>query len=210
MCGEKLVLVSMLCRGSGSPPRVRGKVAKITAVDASGGITPACAGKSPNVLSYIFVHWDHPRVCGEKGTTLEQSREVKGSPPRVRGKVKAECKDRGLKGITPACAGKSGSRWRYRTRSGDHPRVCGEKSLRLPANTVHRGSPPRVRGKEHFSDFSERFRGITPACAGKSRGLRFLLLAYQDHPRVCGEKYGLVQWTPRTKGSPPRVRGKGR
>ena len=50
------------------------------------------------------------------------------------------------------------------------------------------GSPPRVRGKV----FSE---GLLPVIPG-------------DHPRVCGEKSGLMRSNATGTGSPPRVRGK--
>ena len=53
-----------------------------------------------------------------------------------------------------------------------------------------------------------RFRGITPALAGKSREIPLHLRAAKDHPRVGGEKQiggdnGLDK-----QGSPPRGRGK--
>ena len=53
-------------------------------------------------------------------------------------------------GITPACAGK---RWeqRYQTFSPeDHPRMCGEKVLPDLGFCLGLGSPPHVRGKDHF------------------------------------------------------------
>ena len=31
-----------------------------------GRITPACAGKSLRLYSFMVMPWDHPRVCGEK------------------------------------------------------------------------------------------------------------------------------------------------
>ena len=53
-------------------------------------------------------------------------------------------------------------------------------------------------------------RGITPAYAGKSHELRTLPRAVMDHPRVCGEKRTLQRRCPLRRGSPPRMRGKGR
>ena len=50
--------------------------------------------------------------------------------------------------------------------------------------------------------------GITPACAGKSKIQKPLVLGRRDHPRVRGEKtYWLSRWA-RFSGSPPRARGK--
>ena len=72
--------------------------------------------------------WDHPRVCGEK-----QVKELVkvcrwGSPPRVRGKGFLHFAHKMLEGITPAYAGKSALRLTAKDPSGDHPRMCGEKS----------------------------------------------------------------------------------
>ena len=50
--------------------------------------------------------------------------------------------------------------------------------------------------------------GITPACAGKSRSIAESVLAFRDHPRVCGEKRTSGSGSQRSEGSPPRVRGK--
>ena len=50
----------------------------------------------------------------------------------------------------------------------DHPRGCGENTVRT-ANLRHRrGSPPRMRGKRNptYEDFGED--RITPADAGKT------------------------------------------
>ena len=52
--------------------------------------------------------------------------------------------------------------------------------------------------------------GITPAYAGKSVFLALRSAISWDHPRVCGEKaYVPANWG-WLKGSPPRMRGKGR
>ena len=49
-------------------------------------ITPACAGKSYRKFGVAFVIQDHPRVCGEKENLIIYYHNLKGSPPRVRGK----------------------------------------------------------------------------------------------------------------------------
>ena len=110
--------------------------------------------------------------------------------------------------ITPACAGKTIVILHAEGAGKDHPRVCGENALLSNAGVSAGGSPPRVRGKQAVKLRDIGHARITPACAGKtarqngSRGRR------QDHPRVCGENYGMngVYWC--AEGSPPRVRGK--
>ena len=49
----------------GSPPRVRGIVVILTAVQYGFGITPACAGNRETASAVVVRRGDHPRVCGE-------------------------------------------------------------------------------------------------------------------------------------------------
>ena len=107
--------------------------------------------------------------------------------------------------------------------------MCGEKKLVREFCLEHRGSPPRVRGKDVHKKKSYSRMRITPACAGKSycstqfspnaedhprvcgekvKGALFFYPPNKDHPRVCGEKRGSVTQPSRILGSPPRVRGK--
>ena len=72
------------------------------------GITPAYAGKSQ-------FNWMKKAEGG-------------GSPPRMRGKACIMQIISALIGITPAYAGKSRKVFQIDCRTGDHPRVCGEKS----------------------------------------------------------------------------------
>ena len=86
----------------------------------------------------------------------------------MRGKEIAKQLVEWVTGITPAYAGKSDKHRRARSWLGDHPRVCGEKSLIHHSVTVNEGSPPRMRGKASSCDMSVMFHRITPAYAGKS------------------------------------------
>ena len=151
----------------GSPPRVRGKVVLPYFENRRLRITPACAGKSLPLSWLYYCARDHPRVCGEKPISTLAPLPVLGSPPRVRGKVPGVAEMVGVQRITPACAGKSLCRNAYHPAAGDHPRVCGEKTLPKPSSTQWIGSPPRVRGKENRAAISPVFCRITPACAGK-------------------------------------------
>ena len=132
----------------------------------------------------------------------------RGSPPRVRGKVKHLRIFSNTSRITPACAGKRQERLSSRTNHRDHPRVCGEKSVFPWRSWFTLGSPPRVRGKEHSTNSHQPKHRITPACAGKSRRILEFLRVFRDHPRVCGEKLIASKRETLCTGSPPRVRGK--
>ena len=126
----------------------------------------------------------------------------------MRGKVAVFPPDVVAPGITPACAGKSRSRPNSSPRSGDHPRMCGEKDMAHMDAASGAGSPPHVRGKVVGCVKLCLVLGITPACAGKSRQEKFSKLPGEDHPRMCGEKHHLVNDIGHIGGSPPHVRGK--
>ena len=171
MCGEKVGSSPFHRESTGSPPRVRGKVAETGMPSAVTGITPACAGKSQSSALYVPPFKDHPRVCGEKYISLVMIRQIEGSPPRVRGKEFLPPGERAVLGITPACAGKRTNFLHCFGCFGDHPRVCGEKKPNITKPVQPQGSPPRVRGKENNSPAAGVRGRITPACAGKSQAL---------------------------------------
>lgn len=89
-----------------------------------------------------------PRVCGEKILCFFHGLGLPGSPPRVRGKGHLTLAVSHMHRINPAYAGKrSRCSWGC-THSGDHPRVCGEKSCSRSIIMRRKGSPPRTRGKD--------------------------------------------------------------
>ena len=149
--GEKGVFPCSTYRANGSPPHTRGKGFSLVVLSSSSRITPAHAGKSP--FLYIIFHFveDHPRTRGEKLTNLLSSIMNIGSPPHTRGKVPSHGRDDPQRRITPAHAGKRGSRacrkcWRW-----DHPRTRGEKTATATQRKGIVGSPPHTRGKVWFS-----------------------------------------------------------
>ena len=87
MCGENGWRASDRDELMGSPPRVRGKRKSINIFRAHTGITPACAGKTKTMRRTDDYPEDHPRVCGENRLVYGIERFLKGSPPRVRGKL---------------------------------------------------------------------------------------------------------------------------
>ena len=148
MCGENPSRSALPSSGRGSPPRVRGKPRRTHGAHTTGGITPACAGKTDIAVILECVCGDHPRVCGENFMAGIRKGYPLGSPPRVRGKpIVRGCVARDP-GITPACAGKTHLFQGCDDISEDHPRVCGENLRTCRCRNVC------VR--------------ITPACAGKT------------------------------------------
>ena len=95
-------------------------------------ITPAYAGKSPVILKSSHRIQDHPRLCGEKTYTLPAGKDGTGSPPPMRGKVAHSTRSSAVYGITPAYAGKSTAGSVSKKKKRDHPRLCGEKTKKIP------------------------------------------------------------------------------
>ena len=157
MCGEKIIPHIVMLVNRGSPPHVRGKGRRQFSIRARSWITPACAGKSKFRCGTSELRQDHPRMCGEKSTDSLPMPMVIGSPPHVRGKVCEDClgdivedgspphvrgKARDVHvitpfpRITPACAGKSIHDTQDDPQNEDHPRMCGEKTKKIPFNAT--------------------------------------------------------------------------
>ncbi len=92
------------------------------------GITPAYAGKSLFMVSSSVSAGDHPRLCGEKENGRTRRKNLRGSPPPMRGKVPFAIDSKGVPRITPAYAGKRSQSAMHDCSTTDHPRLCGEKS----------------------------------------------------------------------------------
>ena len=132
VCGEKCAPTAQQNTATGSPPRMRGKAGQIQSQTPELGITPAYAGKSLRLCILSRLLQDHPRVCGEKKNVRLTKNSLAGSPPRMRGKDEGVGSVGGQLGITPAYAGKSGSTMSSTMSTRDHPRVCGEKTKKIP------------------------------------------------------------------------------
>ena len=166
VCGEQVNMQIFQQPYKGSPPRVRGTVDPLRQIQGLGWITPACAGNRQVPSDKRIIFWDHPRVCGEQASIAAFCKSVIGSPPRVRGTGRDVGIGSGAIGITPACAGNSGSPSPPLRRKWDHPRVCGEQQAKNSPAAERLGSPPRVRGTvDRRKNIAHRSR-ITPACAG--------------------------------------------
>ena len=146
---------------------------------------------------------------GEKGEQTARPHYHMGSPPRRRGKDKEHPPLPGAGRITPAWAGKRHTAGHWVQGTTDHPRVGGEKSVRLFCIPSRLGSPPHGRGKDCWPHSKEDVMGITPAWAGKSRRCCLPGSPRRDHPRAGGEKLQPMIFSISAWGSPPHGRGKG-
>ena len=187
---------------------MRGKPIGLRARAISGGLIPACAGKTPIKPAIRSLPRAHPRVCGENLLFVALQGCENGSSPRVRGKHDLTRTALASVGLIPACAGKTERQWLDLRRSGAHPRVCGENRATRKSTRKAPGSSPRVRGKRPDGHNASVNDGLIPACAGKTKGRDAPPLHEWAHPRVCGENVGGDRCHFAFSGSSPRVRGK--
>ena len=168
---------------------------------------PAYAGNAlrsspPQCLSAV-----HPRVCGERHAVHGARRGGDGSSPRMRGTLPP----RGIPPLQPrfipAYAGNANRSVRIPRRLSVHPRVCGERLVRHRRNLPPLGSSPRMRGTRMCSRLRVRPTRFIPAYAGNARRLRTARASPTVHPRVCGERSGMLPKASQIAGSSPRMRG---
>ena len=173
-----------------------------------GGLIPARAGKTPLLHLRMLALWAHPRACGENEAGDEKGAVFEGSSPRVRGKRGRGREGRRLRGLIPACAGKTTEPTPSRENWRAHPRVCGENAYSRATRSASSGSSPRVRGKLVQQGQILVRHGLIPACAGKTLRLLGRRRGPGAHPRVCGENCTQPSPPWPLMGSSPRVRGK--
>ena len=172
---------------NGSSPRGRGKRDVVANLVERGRLIPAWAGKTWTHTSSPERYWAHPRVGGENCTVSKTNADLAGSSPRGRGKRPRPDRSSHLSGLIPAWAGKTIRRAFRGRRSGAHPRVGGENTLRQGAGPLMRGSSPRGRGKRHQQAEPDQRGRLIPAWAGKTRPACPPWSRRSAHPRVGGE-----------------------
>ena len=229
MRGEDAQSALVTVRWRGSPPHARGRRRWWFSPAGRHGITPACAGKTQTVNQMQRRAEDHPRMRGEDFECVWPPHAENGSPPHARGRHGEDSRRTRFRRITPACAGKTRVSRRFITPGRDHPRMRGEDSKRAMAISTNLGSPPHARGRHRCDQECAVGHGITPACAGKTRGVlpRFArrrgspphargrslpekksLFNARITPRMRGEDFGNAGDTSNPNGSPPHARGR--
>ena len=96
------------CGGiSGSPPHARGRLGVSPSAASKRRLTPACAGKTPNVRRSVGIYRAHPRMRGEDNRSRAFDEAARGSPPHARGRPSSATACDRRDRLTPACAGKT-------------------------------------------------------------------------------------------------------
>ena len=195
---------------SGSSPRVRGKRCPAIRVVTRMRIIPARAGQTARSRCRCRTARDHPRACGANGHGQHVTVDVRGSSPRVRGKLRRPPAKTPVTRIIPARAGQTGSSRPPWSAPSDHPRACGANKGSQDGFAQLFGSSPRVRGKRTAKTGQHATKRIIPARAGQTRYFQQRRFRRPDHPRACGANAAVIVSIRVTAGSSPRVRGKPR
>ena len=193
---------------SGSSPRVRGKRCPAIRVVTRMRIIPARAGQTARSRCRCRTARDHPRACGANGHGQHVTVDVRGSSPRVRGKLRRPPAKTPVTRIIPARAGQTSPPCRDCRAHPDHPRACGANSSTRPRKARNAGSSPRVRGKQVLPVRRGLRLRIIPARAGQTKAHRTVSRNCSDHPRACGANGPPRPDSTPPNGSSPRVRGK--
>ena len=125
-CGENSIEDARCMSGSGSSPRVRGKLRARRHPQRRAGLIPARAGKTSTSAAALVCSAAHPRACGENCSKITTDVETRGSSPRVRGKQAQVHAGHQRLRLIPARAGKTSSQPPVQRTPPAHPRACGE------------------------------------------------------------------------------------
>ena len=206
--GERASLKSVCDSQRGSSPRIRGKPGHDVANHLPGGLTPAHAGKTHWWKWSRPMGWAHPRAYGENH--LEEAAEpfVKGSSPRIRGKLMAVMIATGSIGLIPAHTGKTRRSSQAKAGARAHPRAYGENTSLQSSQGGSTGSSPRIRGKHGTNLTSRAYLGLIPAHTGKTTPFKVPFRNRRAHPRAYGENGCGECHEAALVGSSPRIRGK--
>ena len=155
------------------------------------------------------LHAVHPRVRGERHGLTMVDRRSPGSSPRSRGTAGYIDPGRLYRRFIPAFAGNGLAATRFISASTVHPRVRGERPLAVYRVQWRYGSSPRSRGTEVGRERGRCPRRFIPAFAGNGPRSVSFFQHVPVHPRVRGERFGVLICGRRSGGSSPRSRGTG-
>ena len=107
----------------------------------------------------------------------------------------------------PACTGNASALSPSWPASSVHPRMCGERFLRLRIMCRYVGSSPHVRGTHGVELTPSVVIRFIPACAGNARWPKLPEPDSAVHPRMRGERQKILDERTGESGSSPHARG---
>ena len=191
----------------GSSPHTRGARTWSMCRGRARRIIPAYAGSTPASTATAAARRDHPRIRGEHSACLEAGLRSRGSSPHTRGAHPLPRPARLGRGIIPAYAGSTPTRWRKPASGADHPRIRGEHADASDGNAGQSGSSPHTRGARTRNRCGRISRRIIPAYAGSTIKGLWDGIKSGDHPRIRGEHKKHGKGVKMPLGSSPHTRG---
>ena len=186
--GENWLLVAVRVGVEGSSPLTRGKRCPPSRYQATRGLIPAHAGKTPRVHDLRHSH--------------------AGSSPLTRGKRTYRMVFVLWLRLIPAHAGKTTRRSPFRWPGRAHPRSRGENISSRDSGMSSKGSSPLTRGKRGDAWRGFPGDGLIPAHAGKTQNRVTSRVTVEAHPRSRGENCWRMIASYLQRGSSPLTRGK--
>ena len=129
---------------------------------------PRARGRARVWLLRLGHAWNHPRVRGEESVALKVARAIRGITPACAGKsVEVVLHAEEVAESPPRARGRGLAERRGGDDCGITPACAGKSQLGAMGWTGNVESPPRARGRALSKNFDTCSKGITPACAGK-------------------------------------------
>ena len=192
----------------GSSPLTREKPASSATSKRSARLIPAHAGKTRDPTCGRGIDPAHPRSRGENRRPFKTCTSRAGSSPLTRGKLAGDRRERLVRRLIPAHAGKTSLFLPFFGEVVAHPRSRGENRRRRGRNSKAGGSSPLTRGKRGPEFLGYREDGLIPAHAGKTTRTHPRARRPTAHPRSRGENLACSTSARGAKGSSPLTRGK--
>ena len=166
---------------------MRGKRTKQRAQFLILGLIPAHAGKTTRPTPSQSKPGAHPHSRGENVIDDGEAHTGGGSSPLTRGNLRVVRAGQVVDGLIPTHAGKTKQATQRPRDTRAHPRSRGENVNEGVNRERCLGSSPLTRGKLSRGTYRIFRRGLIPAHAGKTGGVRVSPFRFGAHPRSRGE-----------------------
>ena len=170
----------------GSSPLTRGGLLAHQPLFAVGGLIPAYAGRTFQVVELVDGQGAHPRLRGADLPRPRGRRHQPGSSPLTRGGRRLCSRVPQESGLIPAYAGRTTPNDQSEAHHRAHPRLRGADYWFSGSRMSGRGSSPLTRGGHPGWHYPLGDRRLIPAYAGRTRQRSTPYGYHRAHPRLRG------------------------
>ena len=174
------------------PPHARRRDGFLSSVLMAKGITSACAEKSGHRCQWWRPDWNYLRMRGEERRVIQLCDLEQELPPHARRRGACPPVQILRRGITSACAEKSGLPRGGHSNGRNYLRMRGEETVAPTRRISSRELPPHARRRARRSFSCHCSRGITSACAEKSHSNQPGYTPVGNYLRMRGEEHLLT------------------